>query len=188
LADFVTGDAAQGRGFLRLRNVARANQATLMRPIARVPLRPHRVLAANGTPLDPEPLYSVRFAARATAPVQAYVRVDLYHFDDSNPSEDPESILRGSLRMPLPALGASWQTLELPFTPVVDGQPTNMVFLYFLLSAPDRGDVTLDLDQIELDEWRDAGLVSDRPGLYSWVKNGSQSAQTLAVGVLDPAQ
>src|SRR5690606_36418848 len=84
------GGAASGHRYLVLGRTARNRSAAHIRPVARVPLIQHRLWAEvpkgiAPQPLDPSASYSVRLKARQYGSGQLRVRIDLYHFDDTNP-------------------------------------------------------------------------------------------------------
>jgi poly-gamma-glutamate capsule biosynthesis protein CapA/YwtB (metallophosphatase superfamily) len=167
-------DAPEGRGFLRL--LRNKRWSVLTRAVARIPLAKHRGYEADSsTPVDPAPTYSLRAAARLEGDSKAWARFDIYHFDDTDPTEDPESILLRSFEVELPVEpGAGWQEVEVALPEgALEGTPTaNMVLLYASVDPPRAtGEATLDLDELAFVEWRDAARMPAWLGVYEYVKN-----------------
>ncbi len=179
----VFGDAASGRGFLRLRRNKR--WSVLTRSIARIPLPAHRAYeATSNTPIDPAPSYSFEATARIEGDSMVNARFDVYHFDDTDPTEDPESTLVRSveLRMPVTATG-EWERIELALPPgTFEGDPApNMVLLYVSVDPPrGAGETTLDLDDLAFVEWRDASKMPAWSGVYDHVRNSGTGAVSLS--------
>jgi len=181
------GEAASGLRFLRLVRTSRSQSPVLARPVMRIPLVRHRLYARQpegAQPLDPAPRYSLRLAARLTGSAKAAVRVDLYHFDDTDPTEEPESTLLGGVERELPVSpGASWQVVELDLTEAMrleETPPTNAVLLYVQLERPSKGEASLDLDELEFIEWRPASRMPERFGFYTHVRNEGEAARSLS--------
>src|SRR6185436_845071 len=85
------------------------------RPVARVTLPRHQLFDTQSNPLDPDPTYSFRCRAKLQGDAQPSVRLDLYHFDDTDPTEDPVSILVDRLEIPFVVPpGNDWQEVEVP--------------------------------------------------------------------------
>ncbi len=180
------GEAASGLWFLRLDRSARSDAPVVARTVMRIPLARHRLHArqpAGALPLDPAPRYTLRLAARLAGKARASVRVVLYHFDDTDPTEDPESILLGEVERDLPvASDAGWRTVEWELTEAMHLEgtpPTNAVLLYVQLAPPEKGDATLDIDELDFIEWRPAGLMPERFGLYTHVRNEGEALHSL---------
>lgn len=181
----VRGDAAEGVGFLRMRRSASSTTQIVARPVARIPLSRHRIHAAIDSaapPLDPQPRYSVRFKARMEGSVPASLRLELYRFDDNNPTEDPDSERIEKLELPFtPESGRGWQPFELTIDPEKLGSSQsagNMVLLYVQLKP---GEAILDIDDIQFMEWRPAASMHDRFGFYDSVKNDGTAPRTLHI-------
>ena len=64
--DVVSNGGATGLGYLRLRREAGDTDILLARPIAQIPLFHHRFFDDTETPVDPNPTYTLHFAARRT--------------------------------------------------------------------------------------------------------------------------
>ncbi|WP_370949496.1 CapA family protein [Amycolatopsis sp. cg5] len=113
----------------------------LARPVARIAL-----------PRHPDPTtYTVRAKVRVSPGATPLLRIASYHFDDSDPTEDPDSRLVRDIdhTAQVPSDGA-WHEIGFDLTSAELG---NMVLLY----AGVRGDSamdTVDLDDLEFVEWR----------------------------------
>lgn len=142
------------------------------RSIARVPILPHRLYqdAEGVQPLDGDARFAVRIRYRVRGEQElGAVRLALYYFDDLNPTEDPESTLLREVELSLPK-AATWQEVELPLSAEmlapVDGQTPNAALLYVSLSPPNTWKTTLEIDWLDVVEWRD---VSAEPAGWSAV-------------------
>ncbi len=183
----IFGDAASGKGFLRLTRFNSSDGAVLIRPSARIAMRNHRLYEyrANGSvPLDPEASYSLRFMARMVGTATYGIRLDIYKFDDTNPTEDPESLLLNSVTQPLAQLsGSSWQAVEVPISASLlqSGElSANMLNFYFYLDRPSEAqEVRLDIDDVAFIEWRSAAVMPAQFGLYNFIRNTGSQAVTL---------
>lgn len=181
-------DAGRGRAYLRLRRSAANKERVVARPVANVSLRTNRLYqleAGMSRPLDPVPSYSVRGMFRLSGTAEASLRLDLKTFDDSNPSEDPESRTVAQLELPLPVRsGGGWQWIELPIPDhqlEQGGLHVNMIMTYVRLAPPPSGTATLDVDELALVEWRPAGGMTDRFGAYEFVRNSGTGERTVRV-------
>ena len=164
----------------------------VIRPVARTPIVPHRIYRAeideetqeeSLVPADPAPGYTVRLKARRTGPGQPFVRLDLYLFDDTNPTEDPSSTVIGMAEIPLDVPNdGDWHDIEVP---VVDSLLTandlraNMIMFYVGLAPTSEANTVLDVDSVELIEWRAVNQMPDRFGSYDYVRNRSDGDLTV---------
>jgi poly-gamma-glutamate capsule biosynthesis protein CapA/YwtB (metallophosphatase superfamily) len=171
----------RGGGSLRLQRTSTSDTAVLARPVARVPLPAHRLYSAPGVPLDPDPTYSVRLRARGSGDVRSHLRVDIYHFDDTDPTEDPESVLLDSLDLPFSVSG-DWQQLDLPLS-LSGVAGANMALVYVALDPPGADKSALEADDVELVEWRPASGMPDRLGRYDYVRNDGGAPVELTASV-----
>ena len=118
------------------------------------------------TAVDGEPRYSVRFRARFSGTGQPLLRFDVYHFDDTNPTADPESTL---LRVREFSQGLAndgeWHDVEFVPPAVVFGDAgsleANSIMLYLGLEPPADGLSVLLVDDIQFMEWRIAEELPD---------------------------
>ncbi len=181
----VRGAAASGTGFLRLQRTLAG--AVLTRPVARIPLPRHRLWAAGtlaSLPMDPAPSYSLHAKVRITGPGGATARIDVFHFDDTNPTEDPTSDSLGRIdrAIDVPHDGA-WHDIDVPIAIADLDQPSseaNMVLVYFSISRPPNNVLTtFDLDDVSFIEWRTAGGMPAGDGTYQFVRNTGAGAVTL---------
>jgi hypothetical protein len=151
---------------LCLERTARNSSRVLSRLVARIPILRHRLFWKEGDtaqPADGEPRYSVRLWARLTGTGQPLLRLAVYHFDDSDPTQDPESDLIRSVEIPFdlpgdPAEHQEWHEVVVDVDPAVfseaDGLQANAVLLYAGLAPPAGGTSMLQLDDIQFLEWR----------------------------------
>jgi len=170
-----------GAGYLRLQRTSTSDDSALARPVARIPLPRHRLFSAPGAPLDPAATYSVRLRARGGGDVRAHIRIDLYAFDDSDPTEDPTSVALGSSELPFTPT-ADWQDFDLPIAGDVFAT-ANMALLYVVLDPPAAAKSHLDVDDLAFVEWRPAAQLPDRPGRYDWVRRDGGGAGSVMVDV-----
>lgn len=186
--EVVFGNAAEGRGFMRLTRYASNDTSVLVRPVARVPLVEHRLYREDGSPLDPSATYTLRFMARISSSAEARVRFLTYLFEDDDPTADPTStvLAQRSVNIPL-TRGASWQPveIEIPATVLASaGVRANQLLFYLELFPPAKGTAMLDIDGLEVLEWRAASGMPARFGSYSRVKNvGSSPAAMVFEGL-----
>lgn len=185
-ADVAHGAAATGRGYLHLARSPGDSTSPTVRPVARIPLYRHRVYAKGGSPLDADPTFSVRAAVRRSGKARAFVRAVLYHFDDTNPTEDPESETVGKVELELPEVAeGAFSTVDLPLDAPELGASgrANMVLLYVGFDQA-RGDVTLDVDDLAFVEWRAASRGRGAFGHFDFVKNDGASSRALSLSCL----
>jgi poly-gamma-glutamate capsule biosynthesis protein CapA/YwtB (metallophosphatase superfamily) len=184
--------AAQGRGFLRLHKWYKAEGDLLARSVARIPLTTHRYwqgdVSVGLSPADPLPLYTIRFKARLSQAAPTQVRVDVYHFDDTNPTEDPESVALASLILPFAIEPGDWTEVELQLDLSQVGDEStqpNMIMPYLAISAPEMKSADLDIDEFTVIEWREAAKMPDVFGAYDWIRNAGMASQKVSVPTLD---
>ena len=190
----VTGaGAAAGVGFLRLERADSNVDRVSVRPVARVALPAHRLYSgaagAPATPLDPPATYSVRCRARLTGDGEPSLRLDLYAFDDTNPTEDPSSLAIGRVEVVLPLEpDGRWHDVELdlPADALEEGgERANMVMVNLRLGVPvTAASSTLDVDQLAVIEWRPAADMPDRAGVYEYVRNVGGARRDLVLSIL----
>lgn len=177
--------APRGNAYLRLKRDAKKKDPLYIRPVARVALPQHRLYRPSGedvTPVDPAPTYSIRALVRGKGNVQARFRVDTFHFDDSNPTEDPSSQALATLNLPIDNVSSQFEQRDIPvvLSPSADGTIPNMIMLYVGLAPPDSGEAEFDFDDVEWVEWRSASGQSGAFGAYNYAKS-AESAGNLAV-------
>ena len=132
--------------------------------------------------------YGLRVRVRRTGDGPASVRLDFYHFDDTNPTEDPSSSSVGQYLAPIPApADGAWHTVDIdvPASELEqDGVAANMVLLYVRLEVPTDAKVSdLDVDDLAFVEWRSAQGMPDRLGAYDLVRNNGAAPATLSIPV-----
>jgi poly-gamma-glutamate capsule biosynthesis protein CapA/YwtB (metallophosphatase superfamily) len=192
LAPDVTVPCGPGKdGFLRLKGyVGEQNQA---RPVARIPLARHRRYQWDGRraiPLDPAPTYTLRLRVRPHAGTVPFLRLVAYHFDDTNPTEDPESVVLHDIVVPVnaPADG-HWHgaSVEVSAAQLDDaGRTGNMVLIYAgakpaASDGPQSKVDRLDLDDIEFVEWRPSKDLPDGWHPYDFVRNAGANHLTVTL-------
>lgn len=175
---FAHGDsatsAASGAGFLRLRRTSVSADELSVRPLARTPLVRHRFWDAGGAPLDPGASYTLELRARMHGDAPANVRLDLYAFDDTNPTEDPHSTVLATIERPLPVpADGAWHPISIAIRPeeLGEGSRANMVLFYVALGRDRTGTTTLDVDDLAFVEWRPTDRMLDRFGAFDFVRN-----------------
>ncbi|MBK9072391.1 MAG: CapA family protein [Myxococcales bacterium] len=174
----LNGEAVAGFGYLRLYRNSRSSAVVTARPVARVPLYQHRLYENSNdqaVPLDPDATYTMRAVARRSGSGEPAFRLDLYLFDDTNPTEDPtsEAIGQRTLEVDIPGDG-EWHQVEVevpPSTFVAGNKYANMVMLYVTLGVPDIGESRFDIDEMTLVEWRPADAMPALYGVYDYVRN-----------------
>ena len=152
-----------------------SSERTYARMIARVPLPAHRLYDTAGVGLDGDATWSVRLLAkRVGTEAEATIRADLYHFDDLDPTEDPESTLLHSVELPFtPGRDAEPLLLDLPLDAYreVNGLTPNAVLLYVTLSPPATGSTLLLVDDVGFIEWRDAAAEPEGWAALDWLRD-----------------
>ncbi|TDD62847.1 CapA family protein [Kribbella antibiotica] len=159
----IGGGALGEAGYLQLSG---NSSGKLVRPVARIALPRHPDQAT----------YTVRAKVRASAGATPLLRVTSYHFDDSDPTEDPDSrrLLDVDHTASVPSDGA-WHDISFEISPADLGNGGNMV----LLSVGVRGDSamdTVDLDDLKFVEWRSAATGEWAP--YDYVRNRGNTPVT----------
>jgi poly-gamma-glutamate capsule biosynthesis protein CapA/YwtB (metallophosphatase superfamily) len=190
------GDAASGHRYLVLGRTSRSRSAVHIRPVARVPLIQHRLWAEMpsgmaSVPLDPAPSYSVQLKARQYGGGTLRLRIDLFEFDDSNPSEDPSSAPLGQIErdIEVPIADPSDRTWhEVAFDIDVmsaAGVAANMVMINLLFS-PERPaqDAEVHIDDLQFMEWRKARDQPPRFGYFDAIRNRAAEAQDVSLRYL----
>jgi len=176
----IPSDAPEGVRALRLQRHASNRSRVLVRTLARVPFLRHRVyreLVGGGVdPADGPPSYSLVCRARLTGQGQPLVRFDVYDFDDTNPTSDPDSsLLRSrSLALDIENDGA-WHDVvfDVPaaiFVGAGDLEP-NATMIYLGLEPPTEGTTVLLIDELRFVEWREADALPDSFGGYDLVRS-----------------
>ncbi len=169
--EVIPSGAPSGVRALRLRRSETNSQRTLVRPVARTPFRRHDLFEEGATSIDPvdgEPSYSLFLTARLNGGGSPHVRFDIYDFDDTDPTADPESRLVRSVDYPLDIENdGEWHRVELDlpaalFASTGDLEP-NMAMFYLGLTPPSENDSVLVVDDLEFIQWRRA---TDLPAAY----------------------
>lgn len=148
------------------------------RMTARVPLPAHRLFGdADGTVvLDGDARYSLRLRARYDGwDPQLVARLAVYHFDDLNPTEDPESTLLREVELPIDVKGGAAQTLRVDLgddvLASVAGLEANAVLLYLSLEPGGFFDARMFVDDVELIEWRRASEEPEGWAALDWLRS-----------------
>ncbi|MBZ2174662.1 CapA family protein [Schnuerera sp. xch1] len=159
-------------GFIRLLHNSKKNPTAMIRPVARIPIVDNRLYDESYSPLDSDVTYTLRLAAKGKGEVSAHLRVDSYWFYDGNPLEDPVSELLGQKKYDIEISDEGWQTIEVPFELLEKGdKQANSIMVYVELDTPSTNRCILDIDDLEVVEWREASLMPDIYGAYTHVKN-----------------
>jgi hypothetical protein len=138
---FISLDGSAGNAFVR--------------PVARAAVAEHRRFDEFEQPLDDAAEFSLRVDARLVGPGPVIVRTAWYTVDDTDPNVDPESTLLSESETEVPRPGRQWQTLTLDLDEAVQALSVHpdAVLVYVVLP---RESGTLDVDNLELYEWRQA--------------------------------
>jgi hypothetical protein len=123
----------------------------------------------------------VSVKARMIGRSRGSIKVDLYAFDDTNPSEDPSSELIDSIEFALPLTSDEpWKDLlfDTPQEKLGANSKANMALFYLRL---DPGAASLDIDDLEFIEWRTPSASFDRFGKYDYVRNLGANAIRLDI-------
>jgi poly-gamma-glutamate capsule biosynthesis protein CapA/YwtB (metallophosphatase superfamily) len=177
--DVVLGPQAfQGQGYLRLRRRSGGTLSSFVRPLARIPMPEHRLYRAEagvGVAVDGPARYTLRFAARLAGGGTPFVVLQLGHFDDGNPGEDPASSPVAEIDLPVEiAADGQWHIVELdiPDEALTDGaRRANTVMIYLRLGPPERGEAYFDVDELTLIEWRSAAALSERFAAWDFLSS-----------------
>ncbi|MDX8037205.1 CapA family protein [Lentzea sp. BCCO 10_0856] len=186
-----SGTASHGLRSLHLE--AKDGNAVQTRPIARIPLPRHRAYEekrGKPAPADPVPSYSFTANVRRSTSAVPELRVDVYHFDDSNPAEDPSSEVVATYTKPVdvPADG-KWHrvVIDIPVSELDSGPGQgNMIMPYLKLGAPASSSQTAwaEVDELRFFEWREATDATVKAfGSYGWVRNRTDVSLTLPYAV-----
>lgn len=192
------GDAASGHRYLVLGRTSRSRSAAHIRPVARVPLIQHRLWAdvpsgVAAQALDPDPSYSVRLKARQYGTGQLRIRIDLFHFDDTNPAEDPSSESLGQIErdIELPVAESDDRTwhdvaFDIDLSPTQAGGVTPNMVMINLLFSPSRParNAEVHVDDLQFMEWRDARGQPPRFGFFDAIRNRTSTPQAVSLRYL----
>lgn len=170
--------AYRGQGYLRLRRTSGGELPAFARPVARIAMPAHRLFRAEdgvGVPIDGPARYTLRFAARLGGGGTPFVTLELGHYDDSDPTEDPLSRPVAELELPVDIeADGQWRVFEMdiPGELLDDGTyRANTAMVYLRLGPPERGEAFFDVDELTLIEWRPATSLAGRFGAYDFLYN-----------------
>ncbi len=143
-----------------------ANREVSTRFVARVGIVPHRLFDTDdGHSVDAPASYSIEMDVRRIRGESAFMRIDLFHVDDADPTRDPVSTKLRSVELPIvvPENG-EWNRVALPvddkyFEPV-DGQSVGAAMMTITVAPAFRG--RFELDNVRVLEWR-AAPTTDLP-------------------------
>lgn len=177
--EVVLGPAAfDGQGYLRLRRRSGGSLPAFVRPVARVSLPEHRLYrteAGVGVAVDGPATYTLRFAARLAGGGTPFVTLELGHFDDGNPGENPASRSLGEVELPVDIEpNGQWQVVELEISEALltPGElRANTIMPYLRLGPPEFGEAYFDVDELTMIEWRPAANESGRFGAYDFLSS-----------------
>ena len=175
----VIDDAVDGVRALRLRRKASNASRVLVRPFARTTFSVHDVyeddLGGGAVAADGLPSYTLTGRGKRDGDGAALVRFDVYDFDDSNPTADPESQLLRSRVLPLPIpIDGQWHdfVLDIPegiFAGAGTLEP-NATMIYMALDPPASGTSLLWIDDLRFIQWRGAAELPDGFAGYDAVR------------------
>jgi poly-gamma-glutamate capsule biosynthesis protein CapA/YwtB (metallophosphatase superfamily) len=180
----------QNRASIRLHRDSKKKDTLWLRPVARVALPRHRLyrtIGESAVPVDPEPQYSIVAKVRGRGDVLGRFRVDTFHFDDTNPTEDPSSLALEPQFVEVKDVSKDFRTVEFPIELPKNsaGVYANMVMIYVGLAPPKSGESTFDVDDLEWVEWRDAKNLPKVFGAFDYVKALGTSKQVVIESVTD---
>jgi len=164
------GAAPTGGGSLQI-TAAQSRKKATVGPVARIPLPAHRLTTVTGRPLDPPATYSVQAMVRMSSGARPFLRMSVYHFDDTDPTEDPVSALLRNVVKPVtvPADNA-WHPVSIELSPSDLGNGGNMVLLHAGLTGNTASD-RFEVDDLAFVEWRRAAGMPHEWGSYQFVRN-----------------
>lgn len=142
------------------------NTKTSAQIAARVGLREHRLFDDLGNPLDAPAEYDVILDVKRNRGEIPSIRLVSFHFDDTNPTADPESSRLNEVTMQIDAAADdAWHRVSMPipaelFEPGPEGKSPNAATLLIDVPAALRG--SLAVDNVQIVEWR-GPTVSDIP-------------------------
>jgi poly-gamma-glutamate capsule biosynthesis protein CapA/YwtB (metallophosphatase superfamily) len=158
------------------------------RPVARVPVPPHRRFDGDArapVPADAAPSYSVALRVRQRGPGRVDVRVQRYHVDDVDEEPQVTTLDTIDLAVEVPD-DDRWheQWIDLPWPTAEDGTlAPNMAELALRL-APAGADTRVLFDDVRLIEWRAAAREPGEPAEaadYRYVRRGSEAPGPLTL-------
>lgn len=165
------------------------SKITLIRTLARTPLVTNRIFSESLVPLDPSPEYSIRLHIKKSGDAKVRLRVDSYWFYDSNPVEDPISELLDQRRYEIKIEGKGWETIEIPVIPAsVEGKTSNSILVYFEMDPPSVGNCSVDIDDLEIVEWRESSKMPNNYGAFTHIKNTRANPVNLNMNILSSKQ
>jgi hypothetical protein len=178
----IQNPSGKNRASIRLHRDAKKKDTLWLRPVARVALPRHRLYQTDGesaVPVDPKPTYSVIAKVRGQGDVLGRFRVDTFHFDDTNPTEDPSSVALEPQIVEVKDVSKDFRTVEFPIELPKNsaGVYANMVMIYVGLAPPTSGESTFDVDELKWVEWRDAENGPKVFAAYDYVKALGSSKQ-----------
>jgi poly-gamma-glutamate capsule biosynthesis protein CapA/YwtB (metallophosphatase superfamily) len=187
----VSASKFDGQHALEVDRAAYNTADVLVRPVARISLVNHRWWSDSVTPADGVAAYGIHIAVRATGEAGlAKVRLDCYHFDDTDPTIAPQSDLVRSVDFPLdvPSNG-KWHEvwLDIPsdtFADSSDGKEIRAVLMNLLVSPPKVRKSSVWFDAVDFVAWRDAAKQPETWTAIDWVKTSDGSAAEVDVRAL----
>jgi hypothetical protein len=155
----VSVDNDAGDQYLHM--VPTTRKGTASRGVGRSSVPLHRWFDATLHPIDSEPSYEVRMRTRGKEAHDASLRISLYNVFNTDPAIEPVTGRLGDATIALPVADSqAWTDISVdvsgPINAVNDGKRANAVLMYIDLP---RKSAPLDVDDVQLIEWRDtAGL------------------------------
>jgi poly-gamma-glutamate capsule biosynthesis protein CapA/YwtB (metallophosphatase superfamily) len=148
------------------------------RTTARINLNPHRLYAdADGAvALDGEATFSVVLSAWASGELdRGSVRLTMYHFDDTDPTAEPESVYLRDVDLPFVLdKPRAWSRVELELPPgaldPVDGLSANAALVYVRVSPPEATTTAVRFDDVSVVEWRPADEEPEGYAAIDWIR------------------
>jgi hypothetical protein len=181
--------APNGFGWVELYRDASMQGDTFVRPHGRLNVPEHRLwldTPEGASPGDGEAEYTMRVHARQHGRGRPYVRLELFEFDDTNPTEDPTTIpIGGPVDIPfeVPDDG-QWHDIDIEIDPGVfwvDALRANVVLVRLRFAPPEQGESVLALDDFAFIEWRATSAAQDHFGDYRFVRSAAPGPASVSL-------
>jgi poly-gamma-glutamate capsule biosynthesis protein CapA/YwtB (metallophosphatase superfamily) len=172
-------NAANGFAWLEMYRHAGLEGDTFVRPIGRLNLPAHRLFHDEdgiAIPADGDAFYSMRLRGRLRGDGQPFIRVELFEFIDTDPTEDPTTTPIGEpIDLPFTLTNDDeWHTVDVELDPAslwAEGVRANVVLVRVRFGPPSEGESVFAVDDFEFIEWRAATQMQDHFGDYAYLRS-----------------